>query len=145
MSFTVSPRVRARRLSLAAALLVTAVMLAGCSSGSATPTVPDFAGQHVDAATFAAAVAAPGVTVVDVRTPAEFAQGHLPGAINVDVSAPTFVQELAALDPTANYAVYCQSGNRSRAAMETMTAAGFTRTVGLDGGISAWRGDIVTN
>lgn len=92
----------------------------------------------------AAAVAEPGVTVLDVRTPAEFAQGHLPGAVNLDVSAPTFGQELSARDPVVNDAVYCQGGNRSRAAVATMTDAGFIHTVGLDGGISAWRGGVVS-
>ncbi|PKQ14704.1 MAG: rhodanese-like domain-containing protein, partial [Actinobacteria bacterium HGW-Actinobacteria-8] len=84
----------------------------------------------------------PGVTVIDVRTPAEFADGHLPGAVNINVEDPTFPDAIAALDATADYAVYCRSGNRSRVAMDYMTQAGVTRTVGLEGGITAWTGTV---
>lgn len=74
-------------------------------------------------------------TVVDVRTPAEYAAGHLDGAVNLDVSAAGFETGLAALDPTAHYVVYCQSGNRSTIAVALMERAGFT-TVHDAGGIS---------
>ncbi len=80
--------------------------------------------------------------MLDVRTPAEFAQGHIPGAVNIDVEDATFPDKIAKLDPAADYAVYCRSGNRSRAAMEYMTKAGVTHTVGLDGGIGAWKGTL---
>lgn len=120
---------------------VAAVALAACSSGSAEP--PAFDGSHVSASAFALAVDQPGVTVVDVRTPAEFAEGHLPGAVNINVEDPAFPDAIAALDPAADYAVYCRSGNRSRVAVDYMTQAGVTRTVGLEGGIGAWKGDVV--
>ena len=92
---------------------------------------------------FALAVEQPGVTVLDVRTPAEYADGHLPGAVNINVEDPAFPDAVAALDANADYAVYCRSGNRSRVAVEYMTSAGVTHTVGLDGGIGAWKGDVV--
>ena len=119
---------------------VAAVALAACSSGPAEP--PAFDGSHVSASSFALAVEQPGVTVVDVRTPAEFADGHLPGAVNINVEDPAFPDAIAALDATADYAVYCRSGNRSRAAMDYMTQAGVTQTVGLEGGITAWKGTV---
>ncbi len=119
---------------------VAAVTLAACSSGPAEP--PAFDGSHVSTSAFALAVEQPGVTVVDVRTPAEFAEGHLPGAVNINVEDPGFPDAVAALDPSADYAVYCRSGNRSQAAIEYMTQAGVTHTVGLEGGIGAWTGDI---
>jgi rhodanese-related sulfurtransferase len=119
---------------------VAAVALAACSSGPAEP--PAFDGAHVSASAFALAVEQPGVTVVDVRTPAEFADGHLPGAVNINVEDPAFPDAIAALDATADYAVYCRSGNRSRVAMDYMTQAGVTRTVGLEGGITAWKGTV---
>ncbi|WP_236685366.1 rhodanese-like domain-containing protein [Demequina salsinemoris] len=135
------------RAALAGALLtLTAPALAACSSGTEAVEPADvvFDGSHVDYATFAAATEVSGVTVVDVRTAAEYAAGHIPGAVNIDVSAATFTDEIAALDPSADYAVYCQSGNRSRAAVETMQADGFTALIGLEGGIGAWEGDVVT-
>lgn len=66
--------------------------------------------------------------VVDVRTPAEFAEGHLKGAVNLDIQDPAFTQEVAALDADVPYAVYCRSGNRSAAAAATMTDAGLDVT-----------------
>src|SRR5680860_350665 len=119
---------------------VAAVALVACSSGSAEP--PAFDGSHVGASAFALAVEQPGVTVVDVRTPAEFADGHLPGAVNINVEDQAFPDAIAALDAGSDYAVYCRSGNRSRAAMEYMTQVGVTQTVGLEGGITAWKGAV---
>ncbi|WP_084125813.1 rhodanese-like domain-containing protein [Demequina sp. NBRC 110054] len=135
------------RAALAGALLtLTVPTLAACSAETAAVEPADvvFDGSHVGYATFAAATEVSGVTVIDVRTPAEFAEGHLPGAVNIDVSAATFTEEIAALDASADYAVYCRSGNRSRAAIETMEADGFTSTIGLEGGIGAWEGEVVT-
>lgn len=77
----------------------------------------------------------PETTVVDVRTPAEYAGGHLDGAVNLDVSAADFEAGLDALDPAADYVVYCQSGNRSARAVALMESAGFT-SVHDAGGIS---------
>ena len=67
--------------------------------------------------------------IIDVRTPSEFAGGHLEGAINIDVQSPNFDAEIAALDPAGDYVVYCRSGNRSAAAIDRMEAAGFTALV----------------
>lgn len=80
-----------------------------------------------------------GTVVVDVRTPAEYAQGHLPDAVNIDVESASFGAEIATLDKSATYAVYCRSGNRSKTAMEQMKAAGLTNVQDLDGGIVAWQ------
>jgi len=133
---------RTLRTVLFAALA--AVALSACSSGgtevAASP--PTFDGSHVSASSFAAATEVEGVTVLDVRTPAEYAEGHLPGAVNIDVEDAAFADKIAQLDPAADYAVYCRSGNRSRVAVEFMTQAGVTHTVGLEGGIGAWKGDI---
>lgn len=130
-----------RTLRTVVLAVVAAVTLAACSSDPAAP--PVFDGSHVSASAFAVAVEQPGVTVVDVRTPAEFAEGHLPGAVNINVEDPAFPDKVAALDPDANYAVYCRSGNRSRVAVDYMTQAGVSHTVGLEGGIGAWEGDVV--
>ncbi len=64
--------------------------------------------------------------ILDVRTPEEFAAGHLDGAILVDIKDPSFDTKLAALDPAVSYVVYCRSGNRSAQAVERMKAAGFS-------------------
>lgn len=64
--------------------------------------------------------------VIDVRTPVEFASGHLDGAINIDVQSPDFEALVSELDPAGSYYVYCRSGNRSAQAIDRMAALGFT-------------------
>ncbi len=68
----------------------------------------------------------PGTVVIDVRTAAEFAAGHLDGAINIDVQSPDFDAAVGQLDPAGRYYVYCRSGNRSGQAIDRMTSSGFT-------------------
>lgn len=80
-----------------------------------------------------------GVVLLDVRTAGEFNAGHLEGAINIDVEGMTFESELASLDKSKTYAVYCQSGRRSRIAIDTMNKAGFTKLFNLDEGIGSWQ------
>ena len=104
------------------------ILLTGCSS-SGTVT-------NVDAATFLTTAAQPGVVVVDVRTPAEYAAGHIDGAINLDVEAPTFDAQMTKLDKATTYAVYCHSGRRSGIATGKMGDAGFAKVYNLEGGIS---------
>lgn len=118
-----------RRLLLAIMALF-ALTLTACSSGTATSLSPsDFQALTQEA----------GVVTLDVRTPAEYASGHLPDAVNLDVESPTFAQGLSQLDPNATYAVYCRSANRSKVALDQMEQAGFTKAQDLDGGIVAWQ------
>lgn len=74
---------------------------------------------------FVAKTADSNVVVLDVRTPAEFAAGHVQGATNLDVNAPGFAQQIAALDKGKTYVLYCRSGNRSGRAAAQMQDAGF--------------------
>jgi len=67
--------------------------------------------------------------IIDVRTPQEFAEGHLEGAVNIDVQSAEFDTIVQQLDPESEYVVYCRSGNRSAAAIERMRALGFTDLV----------------
>jgi rhodanese-related sulfurtransferase/peroxiredoxin len=79
-------------------------------------------------------------TVLDVRTPQEFATGHLPGAINIDSAATDLDTRLAKLPKDAPYIVYCRTGNRSGDVTERMHARGFKHLYDLQGGIQAWTG-----
>ena len=109
-------------------LLVTALLglttVTACSGSTAAPTID-----------------ATGATVIDVRTPAEYASGHLPNAVNLDVESPTFATGLSQLDPEATYAVYCRSGNRSKVALDQMKEAGIENAQDLDGGIVGWQAE----
>lgn len=128
------------RSILAGGLLAAGLALSGCAStDSGTTTVEAGAvhrGEHVDADTFRASLS-DDVTILDVRTPQEFAEGHIAGAVNIDVSSPDFAQQVSELDPEGTYAVYCRSGNRSRTAMAVMQDAGLSDVFGLEGGIGA--------
>lgn len=72
---------------------------------------------------------AEGTIVIDVRTPAEFATGHLEGALNIDVQSPDFFTTVSQLDPSADYFIYCRSGNRSGQAISQMSNMGFTSMI----------------
>jgi rhodanese-related sulfurtransferase len=80
-----------------------------------------------------------GLVILDVRTPAEFAAGHLANALDVDVRAATFAADIAKLDPKVPYFVYCHSGNRSATASTYLEQHGFTTIFELQGGITAWQ------
>ncbi|GAA1697886.1 hypothetical protein GCM10009792_17380 [Microcella alkalica] len=67
--------------------------------------------------------------VIDVRSSAEFASGHLEGAINIDVQSPDFDALVQQLDREGAYVVYCRSGNRSGQAIDRMRGLGFTDLV----------------
>lgn len=69
---------------------------------------------------------AEGTVIIDVRTPGEFASGHLEGALNIDIQSPDFAAQVSQLDPTQEYFIYCRSGNRSGQAISRMTNMGFT-------------------
>ncbi len=71
--------------------------------------------------------------VIDVRTPAEFAEGHLDGAVNIDVQGADFDAKVSELPTDGDYVVYCRSGNRSAAAIERMKGLGFTNLVNAGG------------
>lgn len=143
-----------RASAWAVALVAAATLLAGCSAGGEasvsagpTATAAPAAGSSLSPADFAAAAKRPDTVLLDVRTPAEFAQGHLPGAVNIDVESPDFLQAISGLDQNQAYAVYCRSANRSKVAMNAMQQAGFTQLYDLAGGINAWKsagGEVVT-
>jgi rhodanese-related sulfurtransferase len=64
--------------------------------------------------------------VIDVRTPEETSLGYLEGAQLFDIQDASFMDNLATLDPAANYYIYCRSGNRAGQAIEIMQQSGFT-------------------
>ena len=79
--------------------------------------------------------------VLDVRTPDEFKSGHIKDAVNIDVNAVNFEQEVARLDKSKIYLVYCRSGRRSLDASETMLRLGFTSIYNMTGGILEWQAE----
>lgn len=82
----------------------------------------------------------PNVQLVDVRTLAEYSEGHIPGSLNINVkdeeNFPIAVDEL--LDKGKPIAIYCRSGKRSRHAAELLIKKGYTKVYNLDKGILNW-------
>ena len=76
--------------------------------------------------------------VLDVRTAGEFADGHIPGAINVDVNAPDFAKRAAALDKSKTYLVHCAAGVRSAKAAGQLAPLGFSSLYDLAPGFKGW-------
>lgn len=79
------------------------------------------------------------VAVVDVRTPEEYAEGHLKGATLVPTGSEGFVSKVRAAAAGKPVLVYCRSGNRSSKAAAQLTAAGVPNVSNLWGGIQAWQ------
>ncbi|MBK8613510.1 MAG: rhodanese-like domain-containing protein [Flavobacteriales bacterium] len=93
----------------------------------------------VDTKSFQQTLATPNVLLIDVRTPAEYAEGHIDGALNLDWTGGVLDQRMATLDKGKPVLLYCASGRRSAAAREAMSAAGFSDVKDLSGGITSWR------
>ncbi|WP_426491691.1 rhodanese-like domain-containing protein [Hymenobacter sp. 102] len=99
--------------------------------------------QNLSPEQFAEALRQPGALLLDVRRPDEFARGHLPGALNVEVTASDFAQRVATLNPDRPVCVYCRSGARSATAARQLSQAGFSTVAHLVGGILDWPGPLV--
>ncbi len=80
----------------------------------------------------------PDTVILDVRTPSEFASGHIKGAINIDFKAATFTDDLQKLDPSKSYLVHCRSGGRSTSSLDTFKKLNFKHILHLDGGMMDW-------
>ncbi|QSZ67174.1 rhodanese-like domain-containing protein [Methanofollis aquaemaris] len=81
----------------------------------------------------------PGFVVLDVRTPEEFAAGHIEGAVNIDWYASDFREKVRALDRETAYLVYCRTGVRSAEASAVMAEEGFGEIYNMEKGIAAWK------
>lgn len=86
--------------------------------------------------------------VIDVREPAEFATGHLPGAVNIprgmlefEVAAHPAVSNVTApalADHARHIVLYCKSGGRAALAAQALTEMGYTNVESIRGGVQAW-------
>jgi rhodanese-related sulfurtransferase len=120
------------KLLLATAALG-AVVVAGCSSSTSASV------ETVAPVTAAEIITTESDEIVlDIRTPEEYDQGIIEGAINIDFYDNDFAVQLDALDKDAHYVVYCNSGNRSGQANSTFDDLGFTNVTEIDGGITNW-------
>jgi len=115
---------RTRRTITVTVLAVAALLsISACGSGSA-----DGGGVRTVAAADAVAVLDSRV-VIDVRSPAEVAEGAITGATVLDFNAGEFEAKIGEFDRNAAYLVYCRSGNRSGQAVAIMKELGFTDVI----------------
>ena len=85
------------------------------------------------------ALIAQGYTILDVRTPEEFEEGHIQGAQNINVKDDTFIIAIQKLSPSDTLLVYCRSGRRSLYAAQVMVSFGFQKIYDLEGGFLNWK------
>ena len=96
--------------------------------------------ENTDVQGFAELIADTNVVVLDVRTAAEFAEGHIHRAILIDQGQSDFMEKVKTTLPTdKTIAVYCRSGRRSANAAGRLADVGY-KCVNLKGGIIAWQG-----
>ena len=122
-------------------MILSAVVLMGCTSCEPpTNTYKQVTAQ--EAMSMMDSLSSPYI-ILDVRTPAEFAQGHIPNAINIP-NETIGQQEIAALpDKGQRIYIYCRSGNRSKQAARKLIKLGYTNIVEA-GGIRQWKGEVIT-
>jgi thioredoxin len=93
----------------------------------------------IDPKTFSEKITAtPNAQIIDVRTPQEFASGHLDNAVNIDWLGDNFVANAEKLDKTKPVFVYCKTSNRSPQAAKKLEELGFTTIYNMQGGLLKW-------
>lgn len=110
------------------------MMFSFCSSRSGSAAI------DLEVAEFRTLIEEANVQLVDVRTAEEFAQGHIAGAVNIDIKSAEFAQQVAAqLKRDTPIALYCRSGARSAMAAKELRALGFEGKIyNLSGGYLAY-------
>ena len=98
--------------------------------------------RSVDADSFAQLIEDTTVLRLDVRTANEYAQGHIPGALLIDVTQADFMQKAEQLLPKdKSIALYCRSGRRSKTAAMQLAKQGY-QVIELNTGFNSWKGEI---
>ena len=114
-------------------ILLTLIGLNGCMNAHNKSYV------NMDVERFAEYLTNDSVQLLDVRTPEEYAEGHIAGSRNINVFDSDFLDEAEkTLDKSKPVAVYCRSGKRSADAARELSDIGFN-VVNLEGGILAWK------
>jgi thioredoxin 1 len=116
-------------------MMAVAMLFNACSNGQSQTAATNLAAND-----FATKIKAlPSAPLLDVRTPGEFSNEHLPNALNIDRNGNDFDKQIAIFDKTKPVLVYCLSGARSASAAAKMRAGGFKEVYELQGGIMKWK------
>ena len=129
-------------------LFLTGLLLTSCTSAEHPKTAPEQQKAaapakpiNVDPLLASGIIETEKPILLDVRTPGEFATGTIKGSKNIDFNSPDFEKDLAKLDKSKTYLVYCRSGNRSGQALPILKKLKLAKLYHLDGGINAWKAD----
>lgn len=119
-------------------LSIPLVFLVACSSSVQT-NAPKALDGKISIADFKAKMAEiPNAQLVDVRTPEEFNNGTLDGAINMNFRSADLEKQLNTLDKNQPIFIFCQSGGRSGKCYKKMKDMGFSKVYDMEGGYGAW-------
>ena len=121
-------------------ILLSLLILAGCSAAPAASTYRQIDQKEA----MSMMETEEGYIILDVRTAQEFADGHIPNAVNLPVEYIGTSEPAELPQKDQLILVYCRSGNRSKKASEKLAAMGYTNIVEF-GGINTWPGKIVTD
>ena len=134
-------------------LLIVTILLSGCGDSKKVPEAKNQDGNDSSARSLFVNMKAseaakilnnnPEAVVLDIRTPKEYAEGHIPDAINIDFKAESFEMELEKLDRDTTYLMHCRSGRRSAISFEIFKKLGFRHVIHMDDGILGWKEDLV--
>ena len=133
-------------LALSVSLTIGAVLTSGCAS--AETGAPAVESQIIEDVTAQEAFTLiqdnqnnPDFIILDVRTPEEFADGHIEKAINMDFYSTAFRDELDGLDKNKTYLLHCRSGNRSEKTLNIMKELKFIKIYHMTGGSIEWQAE----
>jgi len=123
-------------------LFFSVLIFAGLACNSSPTTNTN--GDQIDLSpkAFKAKMSEPNTIVLDVRTPAEIAQGKIPGSFDLDIQNPEFKAEVNKLDKAKTYLIYCKAGGRSGRACSIFKDAGFEKIYNLEGGYDGWKSEM---
>jgi thioredoxin 1 len=96
--------------------------------------------KELNPADFEKGISNAGVQLIDVRTPEEYNEKHIAGAVNININGPDFEKQINGLDKNKPVYVYCLAGSRSKKAAEIAVKDGFTDVDNLETGITGWMG-----
>ncbi len=117
------------------------LLLAGLCSTVCVQAQENTAGKTVSQNKFQRLINKKNTILLDVRTEVEYKAGHIPGSIQIDfLKTDDFKKQVAVLDKSKPYLLYCRSGKRSKDAMTVMKEMGFTKLFDLQGGFNSWEG-----
>ena len=124
-------------LALSASLVIGVTLTGGCVLDG-TAVIEDITPQEASTL-IQSNQNNPDFVIIDVRTPGEFAGGHIESATNMDFYSETFRDMLNNLDKNKTYLIYCQVGGRSGSALDIMAELNFKEAYNILGGINQWK------